>query len=89
MKPKNRKKKNVLKVSHRLVLKLGVSLFYSKDAFNDWVCLFFLLKSCFHLLSPCFLLNFNYLCMRMRPCILLLHVHDVLLCVKLIGALCV
>jgi len=79
----------VLKVSHRLVLKLGVSLFYSKDAFNDWVCLFFLLKSCFHLFSPCFLLNFNYLCMRMRPCILLLHVHDVLLCVKLIGALCV
>jgi len=33
-------------------------------------------------------LNFNYLCMMMVLYVLLLHVHDVLLCVKLIGALC-
>jgi hypothetical protein len=58
MKPKNKKKKNVLRVSHRLVLKLGVSLFYSKDAFNDWAC-FFLLKICFHLLGPCVLVEFQ------------------------------
>jgi hypothetical protein len=44
----------VFRVSHHLVLKLGESLFYSKDAFNDWVCLFFIEKLISLTRSLCF-----------------------------------
>jgi hypothetical protein len=47
---------------------------------------YFLLKSCFLTGSVCFV-EFQlplWLCMMMGPCALLLHVHDVLLCVDLV-----
>jgi hypothetical protein len=47
---------------------------------------YFLLKSCFLTRSVCFV-EFqlpSWLCMMMGPCALLLHVHDVLLCVDLV-----
>jgi hypothetical protein len=62
------------------------SLFYSEDAFNDWLCIFFIEKLLSLTGSVCFV-EFQlplWLCMMMGPCALLLHVHDVLLCVDLV-----